>query len=153
MRIRLSYGLGGLEVDVPDDAAVVYPRDADPVTDPGAEVRRVLRAPVAGPPLRDLVRRGQKVAISVCDGTRAQPREIMIPAILAELDGVVDLADVVVLVATGTHRANTPDELRAMFGDAVAGAVRIVNHDARDRSSLTWVGTYGAAVPVWLNTE
>jgi nickel-dependent lactate racemase len=153
MRIRLSYGLGGLEVDVPDDAAVVYPRDADPVPDPGAEVRRVLRAPVAGRPLRDLVRRGQKVAISVCDGTRAQPREIMIPAILAELDGVVDLADVVVLVATGTHRANTPDELRAMFGDAVAGAVRIVNHDARDRSSLTWVGTYGAAVPVWLNTE
>lgn len=49
MRIRLSYGLGGLEVDVPHDAAVVYPRDADPVTDPGAEVRRVLRAPVAGP--------------------------------------------------------------------------------------------------------
>jgi len=153
MRIRLSYGLGGLEVEVPGDAAVVYPREAGPVTDPGAEILRVLRAPVAGPPLRDLVRRGQKVAISVCDGTRAQPREIMIPAILAELDGIVDLADVVVLVATGTHRANTPDELRAMFGGPVVDAVRIVNHDARDASGLTWVGTYGSAVPVWLSTE
>lgn len=153
MRIRLSYGLDGLDVDVPDGAAVVYPNDADPVTDPAAEVLRALRAPVSGPALRDLVGRGQKVAISVCDGTRAQPREIMIPAVLAELDGIVDLADVVVLVATGTHRANTPDELRAMFGAAVVDSVRIVNHDARDQSSLTWVGTYGAGVPVWLNTE
>jgi lactate racemase len=64
----------------------------------------------------------------------------MIPAVLAELDGLVDLDDVVVLVATGTHRGNTEAELRAMFGEAVAGSVRIVNHDARDPGSLTWLG-------------
>ena len=46
----------------------------------------------------------------------------MIPALLDELDGIVDLDDVVVLVATGTHRANTDAELRAMFGDAVVDA-------------------------------
>lgn len=153
MLVRLSYGLDGLDVDVPDDAAVVNPNDADPAADPAAEVLRALRAPVSGPPLRDLVRGGQKVAISVCDGTRAQPREIMIPAVLAELDGIVNPADVVVLVATGTHRANTPSELRAMLGSPVVDSVRVINHDARDKSSLTWVGTYGAAVPVWLNSE
>jgi nickel-dependent lactate racemase len=153
MRVRLSYGLDGLDVDVPDDAAVVYPTAADAAADPAAEVRRALRAPVSGPPLRELVRRGQKVAISACDGTRAQPREIMLPAVLAELAPVVELDDVVVLVATGTHRANTPAELRAMFGAEVADSVRIVNHDARDQSSLTWAGTHGAGVPVWLNTE
>ena len=43
----------------------------------------------------------------------------MIPAVLDELDGIVDLDDVVVLVATGTHRGNTEAELRAMFGDEV----------------------------------
>ena len=43
----------------------------------------------------------------------------MIPAVLEELDGIVADADVVLLVATGTHRGNTDDELRAMLGDEV----------------------------------
>ncbi len=99
------------------------------------------------------MRRGQTVAISACDITRPQPRELMIPAILEELDGLVDPGDVVVLVATGTHRGNSEAELRAMFGDEVVDAVRIVNHDSRDRASLTWLGEFGAGVPVWLNSE
>lgn len=77
----------------------------------------------------------------------------MIPAILAELDGVVRLEDVVILVATGTHRGNSDAELRRMFGDEVVDSVRIVNHDARDPGQLAWMGTFGAGVPVWLNRE
>ncbi|MET1073432.1 MAG: lactate racemase domain-containing protein [Umezawaea sp.] len=76
----------------------------------------------------------------------------MIPAILEELDGLVDL-DVVILVATGTHRGNSEAELRAMFGDEVVDSVRIVNHDPRDRNTTTWLGEFGAGVPVWLNSE
>lgn len=76
----------------------------------------------------------------------------MIPAILDELDGVIDLDDVTILVATGTHRGNTEAELRAMFGDTVVDSVRIVNHDARDPGSLTYLGRFGKDVPVWLNT-
>jgi nickel-dependent lactate racemase len=93
------------------------------------------------------------VAISACDGTRAQPRHLMIPAVLEELDGVVRLEDVVVLVATGTHRANTEAELRAMFGDAVVDSVRIVNHDSRASDTHRWMGTFGDGVPVWLNEQ
>jgi nickel-dependent lactate racemase len=93
------------------------------------------------------------VAISACDGTRPQPRELMVPAVLDELEGIVDPGDVVVLVATGTHRGNSQAELRAMFGDAVVDRVRIVNHDARDPGSLRWLGRFGDDVPVWLNRE
>jgi nickel-dependent lactate racemase len=93
------------------------------------------------------------VAISACDGTRPQPRHLMIPAVLEELDGMVRLEDVVVLVATGTHRANTETELRAMFGDEVVDSVRIVNHDSRAPETMVWRGTFGRDVPVWLNRE
>src|SRR4029453_13729949 len=72
----------------------------------------------------------------------ARPREVMIPAILDELDEIVDLDDVVVLVATGTHRANTDAELRALFGDAVVDAVRIRNHDSRAGDTHRWMGTF-----------
>jgi len=153
VQVLLSYGDDGLDVAVPDDAVVVYPQDAPAVLDGVAELTRALREPVSGAPLRERVRPGQTVAISVCDGTRPQPRQLMIPAVLSELDGITDSEDIVILVATGTHRANTDAELRAMFGDEVVDSVRIVNHDARDQASLTWAGTFGSAVPVWLNTE
>ncbi|HEY1133148.1 MAG TPA: nickel-dependent lactate racemase [Nocardioides sp.] len=88
----------------------------------------------------------------MCDSTRPQPRHLMLPAILAELEGLVDPADVTVLVATGTHRGNTDAEIREMVGDDLADRLRIVNHDSRDRDSLTWVGELGDGVPVWLNS-
>ncbi|NKE60516.1 nickel-dependent lactate racemase [Lentzea sp. PSKA42] len=152
--VRLAYGETGLDLHVDPAVTTVVAPKHHRVTEPPREVlRRALRSPVAGQPLRDRVRRGQTVAISACDGTRPQPRHLMIPAILEELDGLVDLADVVVLVATGTHRGNSEAELREMFGDEVVDTVRIVNHDARDRGSLTWMGELGAGVPVWLNSE
>jgi lactate racemase len=153
MQVRLSYGDDGLTIAVPDEAVVVYPEDAAAVPDGAAELTRALREPVSGAPLRERVRPGQTVAISVCDGTRPQPRHLMIPAVLSELDGIIDTRDIVILIATGTHRANTDAELRAMLGDEVVDSVRIVNHDSRDQASLAWAGTFGNEVPVWLNAE
>jgi nickel-dependent lactate racemase len=154
VRVRLAYGESGLDIDVdPAVTTVVEPVHHEAAPDQGAALTRALRHPVAGPPLRERVRPGQSVAISVCDGTRPQPRHLMVPAVLAELDGIVRTEDVVILVATGTHRGNTDAELRRMLGDEIVDHVRIVNHDARDRTRLTWMGTHGDRVPVWLNRE
>ncbi len=152
--VRLAYGETGLAAELPADrTTVVEPRYEQTVADPGAVVRQALRVPVAGPPLRERVSAGQTVAISVCDLTRPQPRELMVRAVLDELDGLVRLEDVVVLVATGTHRGNTDAEVRRMLGDEIVDSVRVVNHDARDASTLAFLGTYGNGVPVWLNRE
>lgn len=149
--ISIPYGRGELPVRVPDDAVVVTTSAQPAPVDERALLREALRSPVSGPPLRGRLAKGQTVAISACDVTRPQPRHLMIPAILDELDGTIDLDDVVIIVATGTHRANTDAELREMFGDDVVDAVTIVNHDARDRSSTVWCGRHGRDVPVWLN--
>jgi nickel-dependent lactate racemase len=150
-KVRVAYGDDGLDIEV-DAAAltVVEPIFSAPAPDPSTALRRALRAPVAGPPLRDRIRPGQTVAIAACDITRPQPRRLMIPALLAELDGLVDLDDVTVIVATGTHRGSTEAELVELFGEDVVGSVRVVNHDSRDRASLSWQGVHGNRVPVWL---
>lgn len=154
MKVHLAYGESGLDIDVdPYMTTVVEPVHHEGATNHASVLRTALREPVAGPPLRERIRPGQTVAISACDGTRPQPRHLMIPAVLAELDGIVRLQDVVILVATGTHRGNSEAELRHMFGDDIVDSVRIVNHDARDARQLTWMGTYGREVPVWLNRE
>jgi nickel-dependent lactate racemase len=152
VKVDLAYGESGLVIDVPADrTTVVAPRQLTPVPDERGAVRAALRHPTAGPPLRDRVHTGQTVAISMCDGTRPQPRHVMVPPLLDELDGIVRPEDVVVLVATGTHRPNTPGELEAMLGADVLDRVRVVNHDARDPAALRWVGRFAGDVPVWLH--
>ena len=152
MKVRLAYGVGGLEVELPDDrTTVVEPTYQAGADDEFAVLREAVRKPVAGPPLSELAKPGMKVAISMCDGTRAQPRDKMVGVVLDEL-GVPD-EDVVILVATGTHRPNTDAEIRTMLGDEIADRVEVVNHDARDPSTLTFLGEHGNGVPVHINTR
>jgi nickel-dependent lactate racemase len=152
VRVRLAYGVEGLEVELPDDrTTVVEPAYHAGADDERAVLLQALRSPVAGPPLRDLAQRGMKVAISMCDGTRAQPRDKMIPAVLEEL-GLPD-EDIVILVATGTHRGNTPEEIEAMLGRELVERIEVVNHDARDPSTLTSLGVHGNGVPVHVNSR
>lgn len=152
MSVELAYGRSGHTVDLPAErTTVVAPNHLPAAADLPATLRAALAHPVAGPPLRERVRSGQKVAVSLCDSTRPQPREAMIRALLAELDGIITPDDLTLLVATGTHRGNTDAELRAMLGDDLVDSLEIVNHDGRDPDSLSWMGTFGDGVPVWLN--
>jgi lactate racemase len=151
--VTLAYGQRGMSIEVPvKQTTVVTPRHRSAAADPARTLRLALERPIAGPPLRDLVRRGQRIAISVCDITRPQPRARMLAAILEHLDGRVRPADVTVLVATGTHRANTERELADMLGAEVVSSCRVLNHDARDAAGLVDLGWVGD-VPVSLARE
>lgn len=151
--VLLDYGPGGLPFRIPtafrDRTRVIRPRFPPALADPEAAIRAVLQRPHAGPPLRDRIGPGSRVAISVCDGTRAQPRRPMLRAILDELPTPPE--QVTLLVATGTHRGNTAEELEAMFGRELLAACEVVNHDCRDRSQLVRRPDTGDGVPVWLD--
>jgi len=151
MKLRLDYGTDGLDVTLPDErVTVIEPVFRDAVADPHAALIHALRAPIGRPALRELVKPGQRVAISVCDITRAQPRAEMIRALIEEMPGIRP-EDVTILIATGTHRVNTPAELERMLGADILRQHAVVNHDARDDSSLAHVGETKAGVPVYLN--
>ena len=116
MRVRLDYGTDGLEVDLPDErVTVIEPVPRAAVADPHATLLDAIRAPLDRPPLRELVRPGQRVAISVCDITRAQPRREMLRALFDEMPHVQP-DDVTILIATGRHRSKRPPGLGRMRG-------------------------------------
>ena len=152
MRVRLDYGTDGLEVDLPDERVTVIEPIARPAAaDPHAALLGAIRAPLDRPPLRELVRAGQRVAISVCDITRAQPRREMLRALFEEMPQVRP-EDVTILIATGTHRINTPSELERMLGRDIVSRYRVINHDSRDPSCLGRLGVTATGVEVFLNT-
>jgi nickel-dependent lactate racemase len=151
MRLRLDYGTTGLPAEFPEErTTVIEPVHISPAPDPKALLQKAIREPIGKPGLRDLYRPGQTVAISVCDITRAQPRQIMIEALLSEMPGVRQ-NDVTIMIATGTHRRNSTDEIERMIGRELAQNCRIVCHVARDDASLVYVGNTSTDVRVLLN--
>jgi nickel-dependent lactate racemase len=139
-RIELAYGRTGLTVEVRSDADVIEPRHVPGLPDEADALRRALRKPTSGPPLRDLVPRGASIGISVCDVTRPFPGDRVLPILLEELQSC-GAGPITIFVATGTHRICTPAELERMLGSEVLSACELVQHDAFDAGRHRRVGT------------
>jgi nickel-dependent lactate racemase len=151
VKLKLDYGTTGLDADFPDErVTVIEPIPLPAVPDARAALAAALRNPIAKPPFAELIRTGQKIAISVCDITRAQPRRLMLEALFAAAPQI-QMEDVTVLIATGTHRANTPEEIERMLGPEIPRRCRILCHNARDNASLVHVGNTSTGVRVLLN--
>lgn len=147
--VPLAYGRGTLQVARYPGSDVLTPVDPEPLAFPAAALTAALRNPVGCRPLRDQLDGVRTVAISVCDGTRPQPRAEMLAAVLGELAGAQ--VHVTVLIATGTHRGNTDAELAEMLGPDVLARCQVVNHDGRDPDALVELGIVGNGVPLSLN--
>ena len=153
MKLLLDYGSNGLDVEFPEARTrVIEPLYVPATSDPVRTLRNAIQNPIGKPPLRELYKPGKRVGISVCDITRAQPRQVMVEALLAEMPDV-RMQDVTVFIATGTHRKNTDVEIEAMLGKDISRQCRIVCHNARDSSSLVFAGKTGTGVPIWMNRE
>src|SRR6188474_1000883 len=153
MRVRLDYGTEGLDVELPDERlTVIEPMARPAVPDAAATLTTAIRSPIGCAPLRQQVRKGQRVAISVCDITRAQPRREQLKALFDEMPDI-PRSDITIFIATGTHRSNTDAELERMLGRDILSTCRVVNHDSRDAATLAFVGRTSTGVPVYLNRE
>jgi nickel-dependent lactate racemase len=143
-RVRLDFGRTGLEIEVPEGVDVLRPRSAPGLADAEAALRAAMRHPSFGAPLAHLVPRGAVVAVSVCDVTRPFPARTVLPVLIDELPG----RRIRLVVATGSHRPCTPEELDAMFGAQILAACELVQHDADDRAAHAQLGTVpGSDVP------
>ncbi len=140
MRVKLAYGRAGLWVYLPDrNVTVVEPRFVEGLPDEEAAIIQALRQPLGSPPLREIVKPEDTVAIVFSDITRPTPNDRLLPPLLAELSRV-PREQIVLINATGMHRPNTEGELRGMLGDDVVDGYRIVQHDAWDQDGLVNLG-------------
>jgi nickel-dependent lactate racemase len=151
MKVRLAYGKEGLWVELPDDnVTVVEPRFVPGLPDETEVIRSALREPIGTPPLRDLVKCDDTVAIVFSDITRPQPRERMLPVLLEELAHIPP-ENIVLINALGTHRPNTGEELIEMLGREVAEGCRIVQHDAWDKGNMVYLGQTSFGHETYIN--
>jgi len=153
-RTAIRYGEKLLQLEIPGEriAYELKPADPDPVDDPAAELDRALSAPVGTPPLRELVQAGAKIVILGDDATRLTPTHLIVPAVIDELNaGGASDRDITLIIATGTHRAMTDEELEDKYGPAVTGRIKVLNHDCMDRGNLVSCGLTRRGTDIWVN--
>lgn len=153
LSIRLAYGHGHLDVELPADRTdVMEPLFQAGLADEKAAVLDALKSPIGTSPLVDWLKRGPRICIVFTDITRATPNERIIPWILEALEkaGVSD-DRITLLNATGTHRGNTPAELETMLTKPVVERYRVLNHDCHDDASLVEVSKMRDGRPARLN--
>jgi nickel-dependent lactate racemase len=152
MRVTLRYGREGLEAELPDEHVrhVLRQNRLPKVERPREAVREALARPIGTEALGELAKGRREACIVVSDLTRPVPNAVILPPIIEALRSAgLEAEDMLVLVATGLHRPNTPDELREMLGEEVAGSgCRIENHVARDAASHVRLGETERGTPV-----
>ncbi len=100
-----------------------------------------LRNPIGTPTLRELARPGQRAAILIDDCTRKTPTTQILPLVLAELSaGGIRPHDITIVVALGTHRPLSQEELASKLGAAAQAGYRIVNQSCTDATAFVEVG-------------
>lgn len=140
MRVELKYGKTGLQVELPEDATVIWPREVPGLPDEAQALRDALAAPIGVPPLAQQLKPSDAVAIVFSDITRPMPSDRVLPVLLQEIERVVPRDQILLINGTGTHQANTHEELVGMLGAHIVENYRILNHNAFDAASLVDLG-------------
>jgi nickel-dependent lactate racemase len=119
-----------------------------------AEITKAaLSNPIASKQLKDLVSIGDSALIIISDITRSWQQ---IPKILLFLIeelkvGGIELDDITILSALGSHRAHSESEKKELLGEDLYSKVKFIDHDADDKENMKYLGKTSAGTPVWIN--
>lgn len=151
---RVPHGKSFITLTIPEgiDVTVVETNPLPVLVDPAEAIRAAIMIPIGSPRLSTLVKPGQKVAIIATDITRKLPEEIILRVLAEELEkGGIGDEQITIIVATGTHRPNTPAEFAAMYGEEICSRFRVVNHDAWAPQGLIDLGLSRNGIPLVFN--
>lgn len=142
-----------LHVDEANLEAAIYAKTDEYKTEKTEEelVRDALNSPIGTDKLCELAKGKDKVVIVTSDHTRAVPSKLTLPILLAEIRRGNPNADITILIATGLHRATTPEEQRRMFGDAIVDNEKIIVNQAFEDNDFEFIRTLPSGADLWVN--
>jgi len=146
MKVSIPYGFEEVEVEIPDENyAGTYSVKAPPEVDADQIIEDALSNPI-GRKLEDI--KADSTIIVINDHTRLTPTAKMLDHILPRIRGRIKL-----IVATGTHRSPTEDELRVILGHYYEELRKdTAIHDSK-KSSFRYLGETTRGTPIELNEE
>lgn len=138
-KVTLHYGTDEILLDLPENS-IIYQSNYKYTTEKAAEMLlKSLCNAIEIDSFEKLLmqREDGKVVIVVSDITRPIPYTEFLPELLLYLEEKgVSRQEILILVATGMHRASTHQEHIQMFGNFVVENYKIVDHDCENETEL-----------------
>jgi len=148
---EVPYGRSTVEFELPPGmkGTVLVSKQVEPLGDVEAAIDAALRHPVDSPPVGELACSGDQVCVVFTDITRASPDQLLVPALLRELEaaGVRD-EDITLICGIGMHRPSTQEEKVAKLGQEVVDRYRVIDNEPRNDERLVDLGMTAGGVPV-----
>ncbi|UQZ88594.1 hypothetical protein C4J81_04990 [Deltaproteobacteria bacterium Smac51] len=154
MLVKLPWLTGEISVEIPDRnlAEVLSPNKYPPLADLEAATNAALEAPIGLTAIKTWAKSGQKVLIVSDDNTRMTPVARLLPPLVRRLNeaGVPD-GDITVLMALGTHRYMTDEEMIQKVGPEMFSRLTVINHLWKDEANLADLGSTDSGIPLKVN--
>jgi len=153
MRISFPYPeMKSLDVPEKNLLGVFSPSTVEVEESEEKIITKALSHPIGSAPLSQILRGVQKVLIVVDDYTRTTPVRKILPRLIKELDDAgVKKSGVKIMVALGTHRPMTEEEMVKKFGKDISKQYLILNHQWWDISQQINLGVTEKGTPIHVN--
>jgi nickel-dependent lactate racemase len=131
---------------------VLSPRVSEPVADLDGAILEALDAPIGQERLEKWVSSSDRVVIVSDDNTRLTPADRILPPLLDRLNSAgVEDANIPCVMALGTHRYMTGQEMEDKVGRQVFERIKVVNHEWRNPEALVSLGRSKQGTPLTVN--
>ena len=147
MKIPFNFDKKEIILDIPDKNLLAT-LEANSIKIEKSEAELVsdsIHKPIASDRLKDIVKKGEKIAIITSDITRPMPSSKVLPFVLEELEkaGIPD-EDITIVFALGNHRPHTRDEMILLVGNTIFDRIRCVDSNGK----MVHLGTTAMGTPV-----
>jgi nickel-dependent lactate racemase len=144
---HFPYGNSFLTARIPAEniACVLERKHARGLADEAGATLEAMRHPIASPPLKDCINKGDKVVVIVTDNTRPCPDDCILPPLLAEIESKIPKENITIIVALGLHTPLTREEIVIKLGKNIVSNYKVLNHDPEDTVNI---GTTSRSIPV-----
>jgi len=157
MKVKFFYpDFEPLEVDDRNLMGIYEPKEMDrsAILPEEEVIRRGFDEPIGSPRLSELARGKRDAMVIVDDITRRTPVREIVPYLVSELvKGGVPEDAITFMVALGTHRLMTDDEMQQKFGEELLSRYRFVQHGEPGHEECTHLGRTEGGTEIWVNTE
>ena len=149
-KVKIPCGRETVEFSVParNLVAVVSPPEVEPHPDPETAISEALRHPVGMPPFSQVARGKKSVLLLVDDHTRPTPAKKILPLLIDELG---EGKEVKILIASGTHRPMTAEEIGSKVGSDIVRTYPVLAHEWDNEEALLDLGETRSGTPIRVN--
>ena len=109
-----------------------------------------MECPIGSYRLEEIAKNKKNAVIISDDYTRQTPTRIIIPLLIEKLESI-GISDITILIALGTHRPMTKEEMLKKFGKKICNKHKIINHNYKDTLHLKDFGYTENGTRLYLN--